>query len=186
VSLPQWRRAANALLYPLFSLLPLIPLARRWRRGPALARLLGPAPDPDGLRKLAASLGAEHVVNGGRLAGSASPLLLFLSAGEMLLAAAHQPERILERYSLARLEEIRVDGEPYQPRYVSFAKVPPRRETEVDRAAVSRLALVFASRRLDLEYDGPFARHLAEAAAHTLHDLRKLPLDGVPTLKVIA
>lgn len=132
-----------------------------------------------------------HTVNGGFYSAGAlslapgTPLLLFADAREMLVAPALRPEEICARYRLASLERILVDGEAFQPRYVSLAKEPPRREEAVDRDAVSRLLLRFDGDELALDFRGAFGRHLAEVAARTLYDLRQLALPA-PALKVIA
>jgi len=148
----------------------------------ALATLLAPLADPDAGRKLAESLGAWHTLTGGvysagdlRLA-EGTPLWLFLTPQEMIVVSALEPGPAQTRYNLSGLREIRVDGESYQPRYVSFAKAPPRRSEKVETGARSRLALEFEPDALQLEYQGAFARHLAEIAAHTLYDMRKLCL----------
>ena len=144
------------------------------------ATLLGPAPDPDGLRKLAEKLGARHVVNAGRfVAGSlplepATPLLIFVTAEEVLLSPAWTPDRVQARYRLDSLDAIWVEGESFRPRnYISFAKDPPQRDPAVDRNAACGLVLSFSTARLELQYRGAFARHLAEIAAHTLYQCRE-------------
>lgn len=160
---PGWgRRLAGALLYPLFGLVLLIPYARRyWRRGPAAG-------------EVARRLGAPHVIHGG------TQRVLYASAEELLVAATARPERVERRYLLRELDQIQVDGEVYRPQYVSFAKEPPKRGDAADRQARSRLALRFGVETLELDYRGAFARQLAEAAAHTLHQLRQLSAaDGV-------
>lgn len=145
-----------------------------------LAWWLAPVPDPDRLRQIAAQLGAPHTLQGGAYAAGSLelrpgvPLLLFVSDREVLVVRAGRPEQVLARYLVADLDTITVDGETYQPRYVSFAKEPPRLDENADHHAVRRLALRFGPARLELEYRGVFAAHLAEVAAHTLHDLRRL------------
>ena len=151
-----------------------------------LALWLAPVPDPDRVRRIAAQLGAAHTLNGGGyVAGSlpvraGAPLLLFLSPGEVLVTAADQPARVLGRYRVADLAEIAVDGRTYVPRYVSFAKQPPRRDPAADPQAVCRLTLGFGSDVLEVQYQGVFSTHLAEVAARTLHDLRRLAVEGQP------
>ena len=160
-------------LYPLFWLWLLVPLGRRWlRRAGWLA-------DADEPRKRAERMGARHALPGGFCAagldgiGPGTPLALYLSAEEVLVATEGEPEQIRARYRLGSLEQITVDGESYQPKYVSFAKEPPKREQLVDRNAVSRLALRFGEASVELEYRGAFARHLAESAANALHQMRE-------------
>lgn len=214
------RRAMEAALYPLFSVLLLIPLARRWRRGPrwgaarwtgwiaggamlaaglstglaplsaagvlllALATLLAPLADPEAGRILAQRLGAQHAlpagfyVDGGLGFPPGEPVQMFLSAREVVLVP-QGPAPVVVRFPLAELAAVRIDGKIYRPRYVSFAKEPPRREQTVDRDAACRLGLDFGARRLELEYRGTFARHVAEAAAHALDELRRLATDHV-------
>jgi hypothetical protein len=145
-----------------------------------LAWWLAPVPDPDRLRQIAAQLGAPHTLQGGAYAAGSLglrpgvPLLLFVSGREVLVVRAARPEQVLARYAVADLDAITVEGETYQPRYVSFAKEPPRLDENADHHAVRRLALRFGPASLELEYRGVFAAHLAEVAAHTLHDLRRL------------
>ena len=150
-----------------------------------LAWWLAPVPDPDRLRQIAAQLGAPHTLQGGAYAAGTLglwpgvlrpgvPLLRFVSDREVLVVRAGRPEQVLARYAVADLDTITVDGETYQPRYVSFAKEPPRLDENADRHAVRRLRLRFGPASLELDYRGVFAAHLAEIAAHTLHDLRRL------------
>ena len=159
-----------------------------------LATLLAPAADPDGMRKLAEKLGARHTVSAGALvAGSlplepGTPLLIFVTAAEVLVSAARTPDRIEARYPLESLREIRVEGESFRPRnYVSFAKDPPQRDPAVDRDAVCRLVLSFAAAELELQYRGAFARHLAEITAHTLYQCREAarpsPVEALPVIR---
>ncbi len=121
-----------------------------------------------------------HTVNGGFFAGGTVKLAfgtgleLIFSVPEVLLTVFERPEQVLARFGIAALDEILVDGEIYKPQYVSFAKAPPQRDQTVDRNATSRLRLRFGGEILELEYRGAFARHLAEVAAHTLYDLRRL------------
>jgi hypothetical protein len=149
----------------------------------AAAVLLGPVPDPDRLRKIADALGSPHTLDGGSYAGGplslplGAPVRLFLSGREVLAVHGERPEKVLWRRGLAGIEAIELDGRVYQPRYVSFAKEPPRREEYPDPHAVSRLSVRFASEVLQLDYRGVFAAHLAEIAARTLHDLRRLAVE---------
>jgi hypothetical protein len=145
-----------------------------------LALSLGPAPDPDRWRKLAERLGAQHTLNGGIYAGGSlalrpgTPLRFFLSSTAIIVSPCERPDRPVARYPLSALDRLDLAGEAYRPRYVSFAKEPPRRELNPDRNAVCRLRLGLGADTLELDYHGVFARHLAETAAHTLHDLRRL------------
>jgi hypothetical protein len=145
-----------------------------------LAWWLAPVPDPDRLRQIAAQLGAPHTLQGGAYAAGTLalkpgvPLLLFVSDREVLVVRAGRPEQVLARYPVADLDTITVEGQTYQPRYISFAKEPPRLDARANHHAVRRLTLRFGAESLELEYRGVFAAHLAEVAAHTLHDLRRL------------
>lgn len=162
----------------------------------ALAAMWGPAEDPDAMQKLAARLGARHVVNGGTLAAGdvdlppGTAVLLFVTPEEALVAAAKAEDTKL-RFALAGIDEIAVEGEEYQPHYVSFAKAPPQRERNPDRHAKRRLSIGFtlkdgAKGRLDLDYRGAFAQHLAEIAAHTLSECRSAARrSAVENLRVI-
>ncbi|HYM10229.1 MAG TPA: hypothetical protein VEU62_05840 [Bryobacterales bacterium] len=151
----------------------------------ALATMWGPAEDPDSTQKLADQLGARHVINGGALAAGdvdlppGTSVLLFLTPEEALLAAAAKLDDVKLRFALAGVDEIAVEGQEYRPQYVSFAKAPPQREQNPDRRAKRRLTIRFslpdgAAGRLDLDYRGAFAQHLAEIAAHTLLECRSL------------
>jgi hypothetical protein len=144
-----------------------------------LAALLVPVPDPDRVRRIAEALGAPHSLNGGyfREGGlpvpRGTPLVFLLSAEELLVAPEDRPDYVLGRFPLAGIQRILVDGEEYRPRYISFAKEPPRRDPQADRRAKTRLALALPEAALEVEFRGVFARHLAEVAAHTLHDLKR-------------
>ncbi len=160
-----------------------------------LSALWGPLADPDQLRTLAERLGAKHILNGGFFAGGEACLpvgaavLLFLTAEELVAAAAESPGRKQWRWPLAEVKNIQIDGQDYQPRYVSFAKAPPARDHEADHSAACRLALHLDERndrRLYFEYRGVFARHLAEVAAHTVYGCRVLAAKApAPILRVI-
>ena len=145
-----------------------------------LAWWLAPVPDPDRLRQIAAQLGAPHTLQGGAYAAGSLGLkpgvrlLLFVSDREVLVVRAGRAEQVLARYPVADLDTITVEGQTYQPRYVSFAKEPPRLDEHAHHGAIRRLALRFGPASVELEYRGVFAAHLAEVAAHTLHDLRRL------------
>ena len=144
-----------------------------------LAVLLAPVPDPDRVRRIAESLGAPHSLNGGFFQSGGLPLppgvplLFLLSPDQFLVVPENSPDQVLARYSLASLARIRLDGEDFQPRYVSFAKEPPRREVSPDRQALTRLTLDLDGSTLEVVFRGVFGHHLGEVAAHTLYDLRR-------------
>ena len=98
-----------------------------------------------------------------------------------LVVPEDRPDHVMARYALASLVSIRLDGADYQPRYVSFAKEPPRREQDADRQAVTRLTLDLDGSTLEVVFRGVFGHHLGEVAAHTLHQLRQQK----PSLPVI-
>jgi len=205
---PGWvRRVVAAVLYPFFGLVLVVPAVRNLRRKPGwqtarlavaaagfaraaagvwvgvaagvAALLLPPVEDPDRLRKLAARLGARHLLNGGLFergdleAPRGSRLLFFLTPEEILVAAAARPDKVLARGRFDELQAVRLDGMPYAPRYVSFAKEPPRQEQQAVPAAVARLALAWGGRTIEVEYRGVFARHLAEVAAHGVWSMQR-------------
>ena len=151
-----------------------------------LATLWVPLEDLEAAPRHAEKLGARHTLNGGLYAGGdlklplGTPLWLFLTPEEMLVVTVKRPGDVLARYRLGGVEEILLEGESYKPRYVSFAKAPPQRGERPEHGARSQLALSFREKdgpaaALTLEYEGPFARHLAEVAAHTLYQMR-MPL----------
>jgi len=152
-----------------------------------LAALLAPVPDPDRVRRIAGSLGAPHILNGGFYQSGGIPippgvpLLFLLSPDQLVVVPEDRPDQVLVRYALSSLNRIRLDGADYQPRYVSFAKEPPRREVSPDRQAVTRLTLDLDGSTLEVVFRGVFGHHLGEVAAHTLYDLRQRK----PTLPVI-
>lgn len=144
-----------------------------------LAALLAPVPDPDRVLRIAESLGAPHSLNGGFFQSGGLPirpgvpLLFLLSPDRLLVVPENSPDQVLARYSLASLTRIRLDGEDFQPRYVSFAKEPPRREASPDRQAITRLTLDLDGSTLEVVFRSVFGHHLGEVAAHTLYDLRR-------------
>jgi len=152
-----------------------------------LAVLLPPLPDPDRVRRIAESLGVPHSLNGGFFQSGGLrvppgvPLLFLLSPDQLLVVPEKRPDQVLVRYALVSLTRIRLDGEDFQPRYVSFAKEPPRREKDPDREAVTRLTLDLDGSILEVVFRGVFGHHLGEVAAHTLHQLRQRK----PSLPVI-
>lgn len=152
-----------------------------------LAALLAPVPDPDRIRRIAEALGAPHSLNGGSYQSGplpippGTPLLFFLSPDQLLIVRADRPEQVLARYSLGSLQRLRLDDADYQPRYISFAKEPPRRESDADHEALTRLTLDLNGSTLEVSYQGVFGHHLGEVAAHTLHDLRR-PKASFPVL----
>ena len=143
-----------------------------------LAALLSPVPDPDRVRRIAESLGVPHSLNAGFFQSGGIPippgvpLLFLLSPDQILVVPEDRPDHVLARYFLASLNRIRLDGDDYQPRYVSFAKEPPRREVDPDRYAVTRLTLDLDGSTLEVVFRGVFGHHLGEVAAHTLYDLQ--------------
>jgi hypothetical protein len=146
----------------------------------ALAMVLGPLEDPDRMQKLAETLGARHVINGGTLARGnlrlavGSPLLLLVTPEEVLVVAETKPDQVRARFRLVEIEAILVEGQGYRPHYVSFAKAPPTRDERADRGATCRLEVRFAGEPLEVEYRGVFALHLAEVAAHTLYECKRV------------
>ncbi|MBI3666842.1 MAG: hypothetical protein HY236_11580 [Acidobacteria bacterium] len=150
-----------------------------------LSTALGSLKDPEAARKQAERLGARHTLNGGFYGGrgldlpARTPLWLFLTPEELLVVTQKKPDAVVRRYRLAGIEEILLEGESYRPCYVSFAKAPPQRDEKLTPGARCWLELTFQTEdavpaRLALEYRGAFARHLAEAAAHTLYQMRTL------------
>jgi hypothetical protein len=144
-----------------------------------LAALLSPVPDPDRVRRIAEGLGVPHSLNagfyqsGGLPIPPGVPLLFLLSPDQLLVVPEDRPDHVLACYALASLVRIRLDGEDYEPRYVSFAKEPPRREQDPDRQAVTRLTLDLDGSTLEVVFRGVFGHHLGEVTAHTLYDLRR-------------
>ena len=177
-----------------------------WAQGAGVALLLGATilrriEDPERVRKAAEALGARHVVNGGFFVAGGpepkdrlkqgAPLLFFVSPAELLAASSNAPEKAIWRCPLAGIEAIQVAAEDYQPHYVSFAKAPPVRDDNADRDARCCLTLQVneagrPGRKLDFEYRGVFARHLAEIAAHTIYSCRALarqkPAERLPVI----
>jgi hypothetical protein len=95
--------------------------------------------------------------------------------------AEDRPGVVLAQYPLTALRRIRLNGQDYKPRYVSFAKEPPRREERPDHGEVTRLSLEMDSETLEVDYRGVFGQHLGEVAAHTLHNL-KAPADPLTVI----
>jgi hypothetical protein len=141
----------------------------------ACGLLCRPLADPDAMQKIADKLGAHHVLRGGRVVKGlkpGSPMALLLTADELL--ALSPPERIEARWKLEAIACIEVDGREYEPQHIRLAKAPPQRDEHADHGAACRLTLrVAAEEAVDFEYRGVFARHLAEAAAHTIHECRE-------------
>jgi hypothetical protein len=150
-----------------------------------LAALLAPVPDPDRVRRIAETLGARHTLNAGFFRSGplpippGTPLLFLLSHEQLLIVPADRPDHVLARHRLSGLIYIRLDGEDYRPRYISFAKEPPRLDPNPDHNACSCLTLALDGSTLELDFQGVFAAHLAEVAAHTLYDLRAAPLASI-------
>ncbi len=149
-----------------------------------LATWLGPTQDPDRERKIQRLHQAEYLLNGGVFCGGRLPsseplaekrsLYLLIRGEHLLILPCDDAEEIHSALSIQRIERIEVDGEAYLPIYVSEAKDPPVKETNVDRRAASELAL-----RLDdgnvlrFRYKGAFHKHLAETAAHAVYSVRE-------------
>lgn len=168
------------------------------------ATILRKIEDPERVQKAAEKLGARHVVNAGVFAGGdlelrmETRLLFFVTPTELLATRAAAPEQVIWRCPLAWIEAIQVAGEDFQPHYVSFAKAPPVRDENADPDARCRLALRVSEpgerqnnqqnnqRKLELEYRGVFARHLAEIGAHTIYNCRALarqtPAERLPVI----
>jgi hypothetical protein len=147
----------------------------------ALAAVLPPVPDPDRVRRIGEALGAPHSLNAGFFRSGplavppGLPLLILLSSEQLLIVAADRPDHVLARHRLGSLTRIRLEGEDYRPRYVSFAKEPPRFDSNPDHKACACLAMDLDGSTLELEFRGVFAAHLAEVAARTLYELRLPP-----------
>lgn len=150
--------------------------------------------DPDRERRMQRALGAEYLLNGGEWGGGTgvddglalgTPLYLMLRGPHLLLVPRDGNGEV---HSAARIEGIRrilVEGEEYVPVYVSEAKQPPVRESRVDRLAVVELILEPGPGRLfRFRYRGPFARHLAETAAHAIFSERSQQLRSRPASRV--
>jgi hypothetical protein len=148
----------------------------------ALAAVLPPVPDPDRVRRIGEALGAPHSLNAGFFRSgplpvpTGLPLLFLLSSEQLLIVAADRPDHVLARHRLESVRRIRLEGEDYRPRYVSFAKEPPRSDPDPNHQACAYLAVDFEGATLELEFRGVFAAHLAEVAARTLYELRHSPL----------
>jgi hypothetical protein len=155
------------------------------------AAALGPTADPDRERKIQRRHQAQYLLNGGVFAGgrlpSSEPLapnrpLYLLIRGEHLLLTPQQGDaEVHSALPIARIRRIEVDGEAYLPIYVSEAKDPPVKETQVDRRAASELALHFDDgNTVGFRYVGAFHKHLAETAAHAVYSVRERLLRPQP------
>ena len=153
--------------------------------GSALAlSLVGRTSDPDAERKLQRRLRADYLLNGGRFVSGRLPnsealpaggeLYLLLRGEHLLVVPRRGLGEVHSALNVRQIQSIRVDGAAYVPVYVSEAKDPPVRETEVDRRATSDLEITLESgETLVLRYDGAFHKHLAETAAHAVHSVRE-------------
>lgn len=143
--------------------------------------------DPDHERKLQRVLRADYCLNGGQLAEwperwngqsrKGDRFFVFLKGPDLLFVPREGDDEddVRHRLSVRKLTSVRVDGEPYQPVYVSEAKDPPRLDVEVDKKATSQLQLDFDDGdALVLNYSGGFAKHLAETAAHAVYSTWRL------------
>ena len=148
------------------------------------AAALGPAYDPERERKLQRLHQADYLLNGGVLVAGelpgdplprGIPLYLMLRGEELLVVPRERPEDVHSAIPVRQIERILVNGETYRPVYVSEAKDPPVREDSVDQAAISTLEIgLTGGNRLRVEYEGAFAKHLAETVAHAVHSVRRL------------
>ena len=158
----------------------------------ALAILLRRTVDPDSERRVQRVLGAEYFLNGGEWAGDAgadgadrlavgTPLYLMLRGPHLLLVPRGADGEVHSALRVDGIERILVDGEDYVPVYVSEAKQPPVRERDVDRHACAELVLAQrGGRHRRFRYRGPFARHLAETAAHAVYSVRSQEALSLP------
>ena len=84
-------------------------------------------------------------------------------------------------FDIRRITSIRVDGQGYVPIYVSEAKDPPVKESAVDREAMIDLEVSLDDGgALLFRYQGAFARHLADSAAHAIYSVRERLLRPQP------
>lgn len=140
--------------------------------------------DPDRERRLQRLHGAQYFLNGGewRASGcrSAAPgipsgtaLHLLLRGRDLMLLTRNADAKQVGGFGVDAIRRILVDGRDYVPIYISEAKQPPVRDKHPDRHAVSKLSLQLeGDRSADFLYQGTFARHLAESAAHALFSVR--------------
>ncbi|MBI1355275.1 MAG: hypothetical protein GC160_13080 [Acidobacteria bacterium] len=153
--------------------------------------LLGPTADPDRERKLQRKHQAQYLLNGGVLVGGRlpnseplgdkQPLYLLIRGEHLLLVPRNGDGEAHSALTIRRIAAIEVDGARYLPIYVSEAKDPPVKETSVDRAATSELALSFDDGNVvRFRYQGAFHKHLAETAAHAVHSVRERLLRPQP------
>lgn len=149
-----------------------------------LALVLRRTADPDRERRLQRMHGAEYFLNGGEWGGTepnggshglapGTRLYLLLRGAHLLLVPRDRDGEVHAAFRVEAIERILVDGRDYLPVYVSEAKQPPVRESDIDRHAVSDLMLkMSASEPLRFLYRGAFAGHLAETAAHAIFSVR--------------
>ncbi len=156
-----------------------------------LAAWLGPTQDPDRERKVQRLHQAEYLLNGGVFIGGRlpsseplsenQPLYLLIRGQHLLILPRDRAEEIHSALPIGSIERIEVDGQAYLPIYVSEAKDPPVKETNVDQRAASELALQFDDgNALRFRYVGAFHKHLAETAAHAVYSVREQLLRPQP------
>ena len=152
-----------------------------------LALLVRGVRDPEHERKLQARYKSDYFLNGGKLTAgrfpgvpTGEPLYILLKDQELLFVQTDSVE-VAGVLAAPEIEDIRVDGKPYAPVYVSEAKDPPVRETHVDQTATAPMELFLKDGRvLRFEYAGAFHTHLAETAAHAIYSVKRLGgSDGV-------
>ena len=138
-----------------------------------LGAVASPIVELEPIQSMAERCGALSTLNGGVVvSGVASakpgaPVQLLVTQDELYVVSTAGPPA--ECFKLADVSEVRVDGAPYRPGYVSFAKAPPSRDVHSTTASRAELRVSFTDgRALELSYAGAFARHLAEIAAYTI------------------
>lgn len=184
------RQAWNGLRAgALVSAVALAAFSSGWWRGIALvlallAVVLRRTADPDRERRLQRMHGAEYFLNGGEWGGTSrghgahglppsTHLHLLLRGAHLLLVPRDRGGEVHTAVRLDAIKRILVDGRDYAPVYVSEAKQPPVRESEVDRHAVCDLVLEMREGEpFRFRYRGAFAGHLAETAAHAIFSVR--------------
>ena len=144
----------------------------------ALGALLRRARDPDRERRIQRIHRAEYLLNGGEWrkaekTGPPAAAYLLLRNVHLMVVPRASGSDVDAVVRVDAIAAILVDGVPYRPVYVSEAKQPPVREKQVDRHAVSELVLeLSAGDSWRFRYRGPFAKHMAETAAHAIYSVR--------------